>query len=73
MMKLCCIFNTPSLYREAIYKKIDENYDCNWFFENTDNKLKMFDLGQFKLQDIYIRLLLVHFIIRGILKLVFNI
>ena len=43
MKKLCCIFNTPSLYREVIYKEIDKTYDCDWFFEDTDNKLAVFD------------------------------
>lgn len=44
-MKLCCIFNTPSLYREAIYKDIDAAYDCDWYFEDTDNKLAVFDVN----------------------------
>jgi len=47
-MKLCCIFNTPSLYRELIYKRIEAAYDCDWFFEDTDNKLKEFDTKLFK-------------------------
>lgn len=46
--KLCCIFNTPSLYRELIYKRIEEAYDCDWYFEDTDNKLKEFDTNQFR-------------------------
>lgn len=47
MKKLCCIFNTPSLYRELIYKKIEETYDCDWYFEDTDNKLKEFNTDKF--------------------------
>lgn len=47
MKKLCCYFNTPSLYRELIYKRIDETYDCDWYFEDTDNKLKEFNTDQF--------------------------
>lgn len=43
MKKLCCIFNTPTLYRESIYRLIDKTYICDWFFEDTDNKLKVFD------------------------------
>lgn len=46
--KLCCIFNTPSLYRELIYKRIEAVYDCDWYFEDTDNKLKEFDTDQLK-------------------------
>lgn len=48
MIKLCCIFNTPSLYRESIYKRIEEAFDSDWYFEDTDNKVKMFDTMQFK-------------------------
>lgn len=43
MNKVCCIFNTPSHYRELIYKRIDETFDCDWYFEDTDNHLKEFD------------------------------
>lgn len=47
MIKLCCIFNTPSLYRESIYRHIEDSYDCDWYFEDTDNKLKTFDTSAF--------------------------
>lgn len=46
--KLCCIFNTPSLYREAIYTRIEETFDCDWYFEDTDNQLKEFDIRKFR-------------------------
>lgn len=48
MTKLCCIFNTPSIYREAIYKQIDAAYDCDWYFENTDNEQEVFDTRQLR-------------------------
>lgn len=48
MKKLCCIFNTPSLYREVIYKEIEKTYDCDWYFEDTDNKLAVFDTKELK-------------------------
>ena len=48
MNKLCCIFNTPSLYRESIYLQIDKEFDCDWYFEDTDNKLVVFDTAQLK-------------------------
>lgn len=47
MKKLCCSFNTPSLYREAIYRCIENQYDCDWYFEDTNNHLKEFDTSQF--------------------------
>lgn len=45
--KLCCVFNTPSHYRELIYSHIENSYDCDWYFEETDNKLKEFDISKF--------------------------
>lgn len=43
MKNLCCFFNAPSLYREAIYKKIDQLYECDWYFGDYDEKVKLFD------------------------------
>lgn len=48
MTKLCCVFNTPSLYRESIYFYIEKAYDCDWYFEDTDNKVKTFDVSRLK-------------------------
>ena len=48
MKKLCCIFNDPSLYRESIYKKIDQEFDCDWFFEDFDVNIKPFDIKMLK-------------------------
>lgn len=41
MKKLCMIFDTPSLYREAIHQKIDEEYDCDWFLGILIIRLKL--------------------------------
>jgi len=43
MKNLCCIFNIPSLYREAIYTEIDRNYNCEWYFEKEDIDVALFD------------------------------
>ena len=48
MEKVCCIFNIPSLYREAIYLEIDRLYDCEWFFENEIIDIALFDTNQLK-------------------------
>ena len=48
MKKLCCVFNIPSLYREAIYLSIDQEYDCEWFFEKEDVDVALFDTGELK-------------------------
>ncbi|PRY88364.1 glycosyltransferase [Mongoliibacter ruber] len=39
--KLCCIFNIASHYREPIYKKIDDQFDCDFFIgDNVKTPLK---------------------------------
>lgn len=48
MTKLCCVFNTPSLYREVIYTRLEKAYDCDWYFEDTDNHLAEFDTSKFQ-------------------------
>ena len=47
-MKLCCVFNIPSLYRERIYLDIDAVYDCEWYFEREDNGINLFDVNKLK-------------------------
>ena len=46
--KLCCIFNIPSLYREAIYLDIDKSYDCEWFFEKENIDIALFDTSKLR-------------------------
>lgn len=46
--RICCIFNTPSLYRKLIYRRIDETFECDWYFEDTDNQLKEFSIDELK-------------------------
>lgn len=48
MKRITCIFNTPSIYREAIYKKIDDEYDCDWYFEDTDPNLQVFNTNKLR-------------------------
>ena len=42
-MKLCCIFTTAPHYRSAIYKLIDKNYTCDWFFNDCKTDIKRLD------------------------------
>ena len=73
MKKLCCIFNTPSLYRELIYKKIEETYDCDWYFEDTDNKLKEFNTDQFnKVQRLHTYNIGPFYGVKGLVSLLFK-
>ena len=48
MKRLCCIFNIPSLYRETIYTELENNYDCEWYFENEAVDIARFDTSKFK-------------------------
>ena len=41
--KVCMFFNDLALYRKAIYKMLDEEYDCDWYIEDTDTGVKEFD------------------------------
>lgn len=48
MEKICLIFDTPSLYREAIHTLIDENFNCDWFFGDYDYKVLTYDPKKLK-------------------------
>lgn len=48
MGKICCIFNIPSFYREKIYLEIEKVYDCEWYFEQEDNGINLFDTNKLK-------------------------
>ena len=48
MKKLCCIFNIPSLYRETIYTELERYYDCEWYFENENVDIALFDIKKLK-------------------------
>ncbi len=47
-MKLCCIFNYAPLYRQSIYKKIDENFDCQFYFSDMKSDIAKMDYNDFK-------------------------
>lgn len=49
---ICCIFNFPPHYREEIYKKIEKNFNVNFYFGNIEEgKIKKMDYSLF-LSDI---------------------
>ncbi len=53
MSKLCLIYNTAPHYREAIFRKIDAEYDCDWFFGETKSDIKEMDYSVLKNVTIY--------------------
>lgn len=48
MTKLCIIYNTAPRYREAIFREIDNEYDCDWFFGETTTDIKEMDVSRLK-------------------------
>lgn len=63
-MKLCCFFNYPPLYREDIYRKIDDNFDCQFYFGDVEkgrpsNGIKKLNPEIFKKRPIYFDNLLI--------------
>lgn len=46
--RLCCFFNCPSHYRKAIYKLIDENYDCMFILGDEVPSIKEMDCSLLK-------------------------
>ena len=46
--KLCLIYNTAPRYREAIFRAIDAEYDCDWYFGKTKSDIKEMDTSQLK-------------------------
>lgn len=48
MSKLCIIYNTAPRYREAIFRLIDNEYDCDWYFGETKSDIKEMDTSLLK-------------------------
>lgn len=48
MKDICCIFNYPTHYRKNIYKQMEDELDCAFYFGDLHKKrLKMIDLSIF--------------------------
>lgn len=43
--KLCLIYNFAPRYREGVFRLIDREYDCDWYFGNNDTDIKGLDLS----------------------------
>ncbi len=43
--KLCIVYCTAPRYREAIFKAIDNEYNCDWYFGKTYTDIKEMDLS----------------------------
>lgn len=51
--RLVLIYNTAPRYREAIFRAIDEEYDCEWYFGETKTDIKEMDLSLLKSAHYY--------------------
>lgn len=72
--KLCVIYNTAPQYREAIFRTIDAEYDCDWYFGETKSDIKEMDTSLLKNVKYYKSLGDPNKIYwkRGVLKLLFK-
>lgn len=48
MQKLCLIFNAAPHYREAVFRMIDAEYNCDWYFGETKSDIKEMDTSLLK-------------------------
>ena len=55
-VKLCCIFNYAPLYRKTIYKKIDNEFDAQFCFDDTRSDIVKIKYEDFKKKPITLRL-----------------
>lgn len=46
--KLCVIYNTAPRYREAIFRAIDTEYNCDWYFGHTKSDIKEMNVSFLK-------------------------
>lgn len=53
MKKLCCVYNTAPRYREAIFRMLDKEYDCDWYFGPTSTDIKEMDLTFLENKEYY--------------------
>lgn len=47
-MKLCIVYNFAAHYRAPVFEKIDQSFDCDWFFGKTNSDIKKMDYSLLK-------------------------
>lgn len=53
MKDICCIFNYPTHYRKNIYKRIEDELNCDFYFGDLHkNHLKMIDFSIFTMSPV---------------------
>ena len=46
-MNLCIIYNFAAHYRQGIFKRIDKEFNCTWFFGKSNSDIKRMDYSFF--------------------------
>lgn len=47
-MKLCIIYNSAAHYRAPIFRKLDDTFDCDWYFGPSYGNIKQMDYSTLK-------------------------
>lgn len=47
-MKLCVIYNFAAHYRQSVFLKIDQTFDCDWYFGKRNADIKRMDYSLLK-------------------------
>lgn len=68
--KICMFFNDLAVYRRAIYKMLDNEYDCEWYIEDVNTGVKEFDESDLKIvRRLPVRSIGPFYIVKGLLSL----
>lgn len=72
--KLCVILNIAPHYRKAIYKAIDEAFDCDWYVGDRVDDIKTLPANELKNCTIIknIKIYKNNYTQKGLLKLLFH-
>lgn len=71
--KVCMFFNDLAVYRKAIYKMLDVEYDCDWYIEDIDTRVKEFDESELKtVLRLPIKNIGPFYVVKGLLSLLKN-
>lgn len=54
-MKLCQIYNMAPLYRECIFRLMDQTFDTDFVFGKVENDIKQLDMSDFSGQVSYVK------------------
>ena len=68
--RVCMFFNDLAVYREAIYRMLDSEYDCEWYIEDINTGVKEFDAFELKIvHRLPVRKFGSFYTVKGLLKL----